>query len=332
MKHETIPSDQVITITPDLEIKRRKLCPLQISGSHDSNIQIRSWGSDIEGNPTEIHFSGNPSKFFQGHNIFGSDDLNHLLIDLSEKIFKAIGIRPTDDERKSIEEGEARLTMVDINYSFELPSKSDVLAWIKAASIKAKSRHGTTPRLRGNTLYFGQHSKRWAFKAYSKGHEIEAKGHRLPLDLAFTPLAEWAQNKLRLELRLLSKELEKRELQYAKNWDLSTPQTIFDDYITRINMNEQIALTDNQVHKLPQALKAAYLLWQQGFNVQDHIPKSSFYRHKKQLIDHYGIDISLPKDSSESTNVVPLIRVLEAKPATIPDWAFDLDLIHHSAA
>ena len=43
------------------------------------------------------------------------------------------------------------------------------------------------------------------------------------------------------------------------------------------------------------------------------------YRHRGQLLKH-GIDISIPK-SDVTTNIVPLIRVLEAIPVGVPDWA-----------
>ena len=35
----------------------------------------RSVGGDGQGMATHLSLSGNPSKFLQGHNIFGSDDL-----------------------------------------------------------------------------------------------------------------------------------------------------------------------------------------------------------------------------------------------------------------
>jgi II/X family phage/plasmid replication protein len=53
--------------------------------------------------------------------------------------------------------------------------------------------------------------------------------------------------------------------------------------------------------------------------------KSSFYRYRTQILKH-GIDISITQDSKRN-NVVPLIRYLEAEPATIPQWAYDKKLV-----
>jgi hypothetical protein len=54
-----------------------------------------------------------------------------------------------------VEQGGYRLSRIDYNLSFELPSRSDVKAWLRAAEFKAKSRHGR-PSSKGSTLYFGK--------------------------------------------------------------------------------------------------------------------------------------------------------------------------------
>ena len=59
------------------------------------------------------------------------------------------------------------------------------------------------------------------------------------------------------------------------------------------------------------------------------LSKPTFYKHRAQLLEH-GIDINLVVEKMDRSNVVPLVRVLEAKPVQIPDWAFDLNLVHHS--
>jgi II/X family phage/plasmid replication protein len=40
----------------------------------------------------------------------------------------------------------------------------------------------------------------------------------------------------------------------------------------------------------------------------------------------YGLDIST-KSPKEKSNVIPLVRVLEAKPVGIPDWAYERNLV-----
>ncbi|AEF03161.1 hypothetical protein ambt_08165 [Alteromonas naphthalenivorans] len=44
----------------------------------------------------------------------------------------------------------------------------------------------------------------------------------------------------------------------------------------------------------------------------------------------YGINIDLRPCEPAKSNVVPLFRILEAKPAEVPDWAYSKNLIHQS--
>jgi II/X family phage/plasmid replication protein len=56
------------------------------------------------------------------------------------------------------------------------------------------------------------------------------------------------------------------------------------------------------------------------------LPRKTFYRYRKQLQEH-GIDIAVRQPHEDRSNVVPLMRVLEAKPAPIPDWAYGTHLL-----
>ena len=49
----------------------------------------------------------------------------------------------------------------------------------------------------------------------------------------------------------------------------------------------------------------------------------TYYRYRKELLE-FGIDIANVQDVDKPLdNVVPLVRVLEALPASIPDWAYE---------
>ncbi|WP_228261220.1 phage/plasmid replication protein, II/X family [Acinetobacter baumannii] len=62
-----------------------------------------------------------------------------------------------------------------------------------------------------------------------------------------------------------------------------------------------------------------------GENLKSVLPRPTFYRDRKQILE-YGIDIST-KSPKEKNNVIPLIRVLEAQPVGIPDWANERKLV-----
>jgi len=328
--HTPLNTGRIICIDPDGQTEWESPKRLVVTGSHDSNFRVSSDGSDGQGRATHLRFSGNPAKFLQGHNIFGSDDLVSLMNDSYKKVTRSLGLIPTLQNYKDVSTGDYNVTSIDINYSYELRSRADVLAWIRAAEYKSKTRHGR-PSTKGGTIYWGKNSKRWALKAYSKAEEITAgKGHKLPAPLLDTPLVLWADNKLRLELRLLSKELDNLNLKTANKIDPRTVKNTFNEYIKRLQMTEQITLSDEKLHSLPQRLRSSYVLWRDGYDLRSELPKTTYYRNRKELLEH-NIDIALRVEKMKKSNVIPLIRVLEATPALIPDWAYSDNLIHQSA-
>ena len=74
---------------------------LSIKGSHDANITIRS----LTDNTVEI--SGNPAKFLQGHNVFGTNDLKYLVAKMIDKLcmLDELELKPTDIEYENIQSG-----------------------------------------------------------------------------------------------------------------------------------------------------------------------------------------------------------------------------------
>ncbi|RWT74335.1 phage/plasmid replication protein, II/X family, partial [Citrobacter freundii] len=61
-------------------------------------------------------------------------------------------------------------------------------------------------------------------------------------------------------------------------------------------------------------------------DLKSMLAHKTFYRYRNKLLP-FGVDIAtvLPREKS---NVVPLVRVLEAIPMGIPDWAYGTPLYH----
>ena len=57
------------------------------------------------------------------------------------------------------------------------------------------------------------------------------------------------------------------------------------------------------------------------------LAKNTFYRYRRKLKE-YDVDIGIMRDSEqEDSKVIPLMRVLEAEPVGIPDWAIKQGLV-----
>lgn len=328
VQHKIIMGGGYINHDSDGEVISHGLKKAQFRGTYESSIQVKTQQLSECGNyGAELYLDGNPSKFLQGHNVVGTDDIITLVLLTVEHILNSHGQQLDELSRRRILAGDFALYRVDINYSYELNSYSDVSAWIQAASVQSKTRHGK-PQLVKSTLYWGKGSTVWMMKAYSKFEELTTakKRQRLPKELVNTPLLPFSENKLRLELQL-RKELKKIAQQqhstekfYAKYLPPSRCREIFNDYLERIEMANNFSVKDATLLDLPSALRGTYEIYRQGFDVKSMMSKPTFYRHRRQLIELIDVDISLPRtDVSERSNVVALVRPLEAKPVAIPD-------------
>lgn len=327
--HEPIHEGQVISFDRDGVEEWSMHKRVLVEGTFSKKISIKSVGGDGKGNATHLYISGNPSKFLQGHNIFGSDDLIALVLDVFKVVTEKYQLNPTDIEWQRVKNGDYQINNVDINYMLSLGKRENVLSFIRALEFKSKTRHGR-PTTKGGTLYFGKNSQRWSIKCYCKAEEIETKQGELPPELRGLGLEEWVQDKLRVELRLAKKELTKIGIEKAKDLTIKNVRMLFKKYVERIEMSEQMRLPANVIDQLPNRLRTTYTLWSEGHDLRNLMSEATFRRHRKELKVH-GINIDLVPESIHQNNVVPLIRILEAKPASIPDWAFERNIIHHSA-
>ena len=179
---------------------------LSVKGSHDSNITIRSHTDST------IEISGNPAKFLQGHNVFGTNDLKYLVAKLMDKLFMMdeLELKPTETEYNMIQDGYYRLSRVDVNEHFFFPSAQLARAWLRAAGRSANMMFRGAGLFKEGTLYFTPQSRRFVPKIYFKYDEINSKdkSHRLPDKLLQIPeLVEYAEKSLRFEIKILSTQL-----------------------------------------------------------------------------------------------------------------------------
>ncbi len=317
-----INGGNIINTLPNGEIEYTIDKRLPVRGSYESSLSVRTSQVDGDGNTYLIEISGNPVKWFQGHNLFGSSDLVGLVYETVVKLSELLSAPQSDNFLNAIKKGGFKVSRIDLTCMFALPSRSDVYAWLNHAEKTCRTRCGTSMS-RGNSVYMNKDSKRWTVVMYSKGLELEK--HKLPKGLSETKLSDYADNKLRIELRLRSRELKDSMLHVGKNWLLFEPIDVFRDYVGRIEMSQQEIRPEN-LFDVPKFARLSYELWSRGSDVRQFVSTRKYYKDRKALLE-FGIDISVPKPTEEThVNVVPLRRMLEVKPAGVPDWAIGTEL------
>lgn len=294
-------------------------------GSHSSVIQIQST-VDEHGCPA-IWVSGNPAKWFQGHNIFGTDDLHGLVLEMLEVICKSAGLCPSQDDRSAWLQGRIRLSRVDVTYSFDLGTLPRARNAIQALDRTSRLKFRGRGCYRGDSLIFGRGSRRSSLTLYCKGAEIEVKGHQLPLLLQESHLPRTAAGLLRAEVRLLGLELKDRSLEYAHRWGDNAASELHRAFMAQLQIAEAFMLDAPSLEGLPGRLQLAYQAWKAGQDLRSTLSRPTFYRYRTELLKH-GIDIGVRQEyrDAEASNVVPLPVVLHARPFETPEWAIGTPL------
>lgn len=324
-RHPDALSDgAVMALTADGEVSWRSAKSLQVQGSHSARVMIRT--SRIFGQ-SHIDFSGNPSKFLQGHNLFGSSHLRLLALAVARRVSELLGLPLHPEDEALILSGEWDVGTVDSTHSFQLPTRNHVREALKFMESNARLSHRAgRSAVDGGTVYFGKHSRRWALKAYCKGDELEAPRHWLAPDLPhFQELEAYADRALRLEFRFHAMHLKRLGLRRAMYWGETTADTLHAEHLERLNLSGDLDMDNQDLSHLTPACRAAYLAWKSGEDLRRIFPRRSFYRYRSQLLK-LGVDIATVQ-AKVKPNVVPLRLVLQARPMDPPEWARGTSLL-----
>jgi II/X family phage/plasmid replication protein len=298
-----------------------------VTGSFATGLQVRSALHTWDGSSSShIEISGNPVKFFQGHNLWGTDDLPGLARATIDAVVRILKLEPSQADRAAWRTGAVQLTRVDCTQTFHLDNTAQVLAWLRSAEQTAHlAFRGRGQLVRGSTLYFGKNSRRWSLKIYAKGQEIQAKGHGQESIMENPDAIEYANRSLRVELVMRSMELKRQQLDFVNAWEssngvpLAVTAQLLRDRLGDMTMTTTSHLSPEVIESFRPSLRLAVASWESGQDLRSMMPRRTFYKFRAELLPH-GIDIAtlLPREVS---NVVPLFKVLEAKPVGVPEWA-----------
>jgi hypothetical protein len=172
---------------------------------------------------------------------------------------------------------------------------------------------------------WGGKSRYWKLKAYCKGEELEARDHGLAEDLPMrSEVAEWSDDKLRVEVTLLSRSLKEQRLNRASSWRDETPRELFGEYVAKLRAGKHLMLTPAGVLSLPHRLRQTYTNWKRGEDLRLLMAPATYYRHYQELLK-LGINIAVPPQHRQVSSI-PLSQYLETPCMEVPAWAVGTDL------
>lgn len=341
---EPFHDGNVISLSRDGEIEWKTDKRLSVVGSYDMQLHIKS--DPITRNPetgaySHIMFDGNPLKFLQGHNLFGSDDLAGLMAETLYRVYMQLSIVPNEMDWFMVTKGLYNLYRVDSTMMLSLGNNADVDAFLYSAERTAHMNYKGQGQMTKGTLYFGKNSRRESLKMYNKLKEITAKGHQLPLELSELPeLKKWVTGMLRIEAVTRRMQLKELTLDRANRWDDDTPINTVNRLLGGLKMSEQHTLTGANLEGLSPRLIAVYHNWKDGHDIKkmylgtDGYPTSTYKRYRKQL-QAFGIDIAVKQGNrpEPAPNVIEFRRVLTpVRVDQIPAWAYGTPLLFEPRA
>lgn len=276
-------------VDPHGEVLKRWPAFLPILGSYDDRMLVKT------PDPCTLYLTGNPVKFFQGHNLFGSCDAVGLALSAGLAVRQSVGMFPGPSTFQGCEYTPPSYSRIDLTRSYRFRNNPDALAWIRSVAGQSRSRHGAA-LTRGDTVYFGQHSRRWSFKIYPKFQELTVHPPRSgPALNHLDKLLQWAEGVVRFELVLRGPELQELPPRFD-------PLAVWETYYRKLTLNEN-AIMSHETSLLEQALKTrhrtALFMWRQGADLRSCYPKPSFYRLRKELLELVGVDIAQPPLSAD---------------------------------
>lgn len=250
------------------------------------------------------------AKFLMGHNVFGSEDLSRIVLDISRQVCQYLKIEPTAKEKQAIKAGDVRLFRADLAAHFRLSSNFTARSFQLALKMQLAFTQRSFSTYADETLYVNQHSDMRPIKIYGKGEEIDFRP--LPQNLPDREAIErYAKNLVRVEMTFRSRFLRRVKMSQVKDWDKEKARRVFKEDILALNLLDKSLLQSEPVSDLSNLQNSIIALHAAGVDVSTVIPNTRQLKtHIKAIREKAGVDIRIPPEAL-SLSIVPVKRYLE---------------------
>lgn len=250
------------------------------------------------------------AKFLTGHNVFGSEELRQIVLDICKRVCQYMKIQPTAAEKQAIKSGDVRLYRVDLAAHFRLPSNFTVRSFLTALKMQLAFTQNSFATYADETLYVNQRSDMKPIKLYGKGEEVAYRP--LPSDLPDRQAIEsYAQNLVRVELTMRSRYLRRAKMSQVKDWDKAAAHEVFKEDILALKLMDKSLLQGEPVLGLSNLQNSIVALHAAGVDLATVIKNERQLKtHIKAIFEATGVDVRVPQKAL-SLATVPVKRYLE---------------------
>lgn len=298
-----------VTVNYDREGQARheRVCSDSLTGSFDTNLQIKSDGSYIA-------LSGNPGRYSRRDNLFGYgvrktfEKVNRIMLGLALPVFTS---RCDEIAGNSEYSRGARISRLDITCNYTTGSEGQARALIRflASRSVARMKKG---RAGDESVWWV--NTRHMLKAYIK--HIEMLKHGCSPD---DPVYLWCKKNgvVRVELELKRRLLSDEGLRQMENLTDDRIVEIFKretEIFSAIDRSNEPDILD----AIPQKSRVYASAWLAGQDMQNLASRATLFRHAKVLRE-YGMNILEPRNVETFPTI---IRTIELQPLAPPDWYY----------
>jgi len=286
-------------------------------------------------NGTQINIRCCPLKLLQGHNVFGTNSLKTLWIELLDEVLKKLDIKPSAARRRKWLRGEFQIDEIHLTHRFPVAKYSmirkvvhHILKYSSMSLKPALLRKGVgvsllAPHGLAEWLFYDKHLE-FADKRTKEQRYLEAVvGDRA--EAAKNRLLKTSSKSIRAELKLRKKYLKKHKLGLGKNWTEAKVLEVFKNELSLLHLGEMPALQElPEMHSqiADPKLRTTLFLWAAGEDLTCHNGRTKLQAHRRAIRDMLGIDILndqplLEPKSINLSEVFDITRML----TRFPKWA-----------
>lgn len=241
---------------------------------------------------TKLVFEFSIPKFLTGQNVVGIEDMHSGCLACIKTIFKLMGFRPTEEERKAIKAGGYRITRVDWAAHIDCGTADRAAAMMIALRNHLVGKAKDVALYDSNTIYVGQHSTRRTLKLYLKypellKHPMHAKVYGRDALLRRT------LGLVRVEATLRGKELVKLGLDSPLNWTAEVGHSLLDAWMTRLRIADGKVPDLGCVDFMTPVLQQKFRAWVLGDAIafSRGVSHDCYRDNRRRVFNATGIDI-----------------------------------------
>ncbi|SFC11114.1 phage/plasmid replication protein, gene II/X family [Polaromonas sp. OV174] len=307
------------------------ITPKQKRNPQPDDIYIRS--KEVQSNEMayRLELDCCPPQLLQNHNLFGHANLQDYTYAMFDQQTTKFGLHVDPEQREQWRTGQVGVMQAHLTGNFMTPhgAKMPIFDAIDLANREGKSRPIKTSitlgmKEKGRSVYH-------TATIYDKYLQLSSMWPNPgPIQ---KKLLELARGVLRVEIKLFSQELRRRELQYVMRWKDVDVDALFFEILASYNLRNavQTLLTEDEEDVLTKAQRRVYRQWLSGANLDDLYSRTTVWKYKKEVYDAVAIDMNGGRPQKLPS--VDLSEILTpGNLMAIPDWAHGTQYFHSPSA